>query len=353
MKQVAQFKAGTIYEYTIENAYLKVTALNFGATITAIYFKDGSSTCENMVASFHNILDYEKHGEPYLNAIVGPVAGRIAYGSYMQQDHLQHLSINNGLHHLHGGIHGISKKLFTIKAEAETLHFHLETTHDEDGFPKGVYTYDVTYHLQDNQLVLSYLAVPPATSLMNMTSHLYFNLSGNMKESIRTHHLWIPSTQIVSIHEDGHPYKITDIKPQSAFDFSTPRRIGDNYQLNDAQFAITKAYDTAFLLSQEPIYLYHETSGRRLCIQSDAPCVVMYTANYFDDTLIWQNGKHGYPMCAVALEMQDIPNGVNIKDANTHPFSDPKHPYRQKTIYTFDIDERKKELYGNNQGHCE
>lgn len=338
MKKVAQFKTGPVYEYTIENAYLKVTALNFGATITGIYMKEHPSVCENMVASFQDIMDYEKQSGPYLNAIVGPTAGRIAYGTYMLHDQKQHLSINNGLHHLHGGSSGISKKHFTVTMETDALHFHLETTHDEDGFQKGIYVYDITYRLQDNQLIVSYLGIPPTTSLMNMTSHLYFNLSGNMKESIQTHELCIPSTQIVSIHEDGHPYKIKNIKKASAYDFSTLRNIGDNYEIGDTQFAYTKAYDTPFLLKNEAILLYHKSSKRRLRIQSNAPCVVMYTANYFDDALIWQNGTHGYPMCAVALETQDIPNGVNIKDANAHPFADPQHPYQQTTTYTFKSD---------------
>lgn len=351
MKQVAVFKTGPVYEYTIENEVLKLTALNFGATITGIYIKEDQHF-ENMVTSFQDIMDYERQGGPYLNAIVGPVAGRIAYGSYKMNEEKHHLSVNNGLHHLHGGASGISKKNFTVREDGDTLHFHMETTHDEDGFPKGTYTYDVSYRLCGNQLTISYCGIPPVLSLMNMTSHLYFNLSGDMKDSICTHDIYIPSVQKEVIHSDGHPYKIEDIKKGSAFDFSTMRNIGDNYKLNDPEFAYTKAFDTPFLLEKKPILLYHKNSERLLRIQSDSPCVVMYTANYFDEALLWQNGTHGYPMCAVALETQDIANGVNIPHCSAHPFSDKKHPYHQTTTYTFDIKSKRRNNYGNNQRHC-
>ena len=112
MKQVATYQKEPVYEYTIENEVLKVTVLTYGGTISSIYYKEhGSMT--NMVASFLNPQDYIDQGGPYLNALVGPFAGRIAYGRYEDQGTHQ-LSINNGAHHLHGGNHGISRQLFTI-----------------------------------------------------------------------------------------------------------------------------------------------------------------------------------------------------------------------------------------------
>lgn len=337
MKLVANFKAGPVYEYILENEFLKISALNFGASITSIYMKNRDGDGENVVASFQDVMDYERQPDPYLNAIVGPVAGRIAYGTYCMGDTQYKLSINNNLHHLHGGASGISKQHFTVMEEKDRLHFHLETTHEVDGFPKGVYTYDITYQLCENKLVISYIGIPPNTSLLNMTSHLYFNLSGNMKSSIQEHSLWIPSKQKMAIHADGHPYKVETIATDSAFDFSTLRNIGKNYKKGASEFTITRAYDTAFFLEKAPIILYHEDSGRKLSIESDASSVVMYTANYFDNSLLLQPDTSGYPMCAIALETQHIPNGVNIPNCDTHAFADREHPYTQQTTYTFAV----------------
>ena len=67
-------------------------------------------------------------------AVVAPVAGRIAYGSYSMENTVHQLSINNGCHHLHGGTGGISRQLFHVEEEEQALHFHLECRHDMDDF---------------------------------------------------------------------------------------------------------------------------------------------------------------------------------------------------------------------------
>lgn len=111
MKQVASYHEAPVYEYTIENKVLKIHVLNFGGTISGIYFKEDHT---NMVASFLNKQDYIDQGGPYLNALVGPVAGRIAYGKYEINGVTHQLSINNGVHHLHGGESGVSKNYLIL-----------------------------------------------------------------------------------------------------------------------------------------------------------------------------------------------------------------------------------------------
>lgn len=184
-----------------------MTALNFGAVITELKTSDRSGNMENVVAAFPDIMDYERQQGPYLNAVVSPVAGRIAYGSYSMENTVHQLSINNGCHHLHGGTGGISRQLFHVEEEEQALHFHLECRHDMDGFPQGTYRYDIWYRLSGNNLIIEYHGTPPQKSLMNMTSHRYFNLSGNLRESILQHDLRIDSVEKLKIHPDGHPFE--------------------------------------------------------------------------------------------------------------------------------------------------
>ena len=328
---------GELPEYTIENKVLKVTAIAYGASITGIYMKNREGKVENIVASFQDLKDYEEQGGPYLNAIVGPSAGRIAYGRYQMDDQIHQLSRNSPPHHLHGGASGISKKMFTLTQTDTELHFHLETTHEEDGYPAGTYVYDVIYRLQGSDLIMELQATPPAHSLLYMTSHLYFNLSGNMKEDILHHELTLPSHHKAVMHPDGHPYAIEEIPSGSPFDFTQPIQIQKIIDQHPEEFAITKALDTPFLLEKGDVILYHKESGRELRMRSDANSVVVYTANYFDEALIWEQGNHGYPLCAVALEPQELPNGVNIPDTEVHPFADENHPFQQTTTYHFSI----------------
>lgn len=333
--KIAEFSQGAVYAYTIENEYIQLTALNFGATITELKTADRTGSMENVAASFSDILDYERQEGPYLNAVVGPVAGRIAYGRYTMDHSVHQLSINNGCHHLHGGAGGISKQLFTVEVEKQALHFHLECRHAMDGFPQGSYVYDVWYRLSGNTLTIEYLGTPPQKSLMNMTSHLYFNLSGNLQDSVLEHDLRMDSVEKLKIHADGHPYQKERIEAEGAFDFRNLISIRKRYELGHPEFQYTRAYDTPFLLGDKGITLYHAGSGRRLDIITDAPCVVMYSANYFDDALILNSNKRGEAFTALALETQELPNVVNIEGVTERSFFDPLHPYKQQTVYTF------------------
>lgn len=336
---VATFRKEPVYEYTIKNEAITLSALSYGATITGIYTKDKHGVMENIVASYDHIMDYEKQPGPYLNAIVGPVAGRIAYGQYEIDHQPQQLSFNSNQHHLHGGFTGVSRSCFHLIEEdshATRLHFQLVKSHEEDGYPKGLYTYDIIYALENNTMTIDYLCTPVQKTLLNMTTHLYFNLSGDLKEAITTHDLQIPATKKLAIHEDGHPYKVEQIVDGSAFDFKQLCNLQQNIAKGDVEFTYTKGIDTAFLLEKKPIILYHKESGRRLQITTDQQSVVVYTANYFDEALDLNKGKHGYPNCCIALETQDAPNGINIPELSTHQLYDAHHPYHQTTTYTFD-----------------
>lgn len=333
MKQAAVYQKQPVLEYTIENEVLRVTVLNFGGTISGIYFKeDGKET--NMVASYANKQDYIDQGGPYLNALVGPVAGRIAYGRYHLRGPRQ-LSINNGAHHLHGGASGISKKLFTITQVNDTqLRLQLDTSHEEDGYPKGIYHYDIRYTLNEDALCIKYHCTPPAVSLLNMTSHLYFNLNG-MNEDIRHHQLQMASTKKCRIEKECHPSEIYEIKANSAFDFTTLRDIQLNLEKGDPEFQHTIYYDTPFLLDEGNLTLYDPKSHHQLQISTDQSSVVVYTANWFDDKLTFENNSKGKALCCIALETQDVPNGINMRGYQHQQVYDPTHPYTQTTTYRF------------------
>lgn len=326
-----------IKEYVIENDELKVTALNYGAIITGIYTKDKYGMKENVVATFHNIKDYIQKPEPYLNAVIGPTAGRIAYGSYELNGKKQQLSLQ-GYHHLHGGVCGISMKLFDVKKSTNCLHFHLVTSHEEDGYPKGTVVYDVIYKIEGNQLIMDFQATSQKKMPLYMTSHLYFNLSGNLKRDITSQMLYMDALKRGKIAKEGHPYKIVNIKKDSTFDFTKPKYLYDVLNKDEEEYTYTKGLDMPFLLTDGVIEMYDEQSGRHLNIETTAPSVVVYSANFFDNTLILNNGKKAEPYLALAIEPQEIPNGLNLDGIHTSVIHDDQHPFLQKTIYTFTTD---------------
>lgn len=324
-----------LIEYTIDNGMIRLSALNYGACITGIYVADREGTRENIVARFADREDFVKQGGPYLNAAVGPYAGRVAYGTYRDKDGEHHLSINNGKHHLHGGMSGISMQYFQVRRESDALHFHLKTSHEADGYPQGTYVYDIEYRLIKDQLIITLHAQPPKRSLLSMTNHLYFNLAGEGKESICSHELRLDSTKRGRIHADGHPDAIIDIPQYDPYDFHTQVKIKDRYDANNAELAITDGYDTPFLLGKDGVTLYHAQSGRTMEITTDAAAIVVYSANGFDENLCFNRGMKGYPHAFLALELQSFPNTVNLLGDHDACFFEPKRPFHQTTAYRF------------------
>ncbi len=325
-------KTNQLKEYTIDNGIIKLRALNYGACITGIEVCDRNGKRENVVASFADQHDFVNNSGPYLNAAVGPYAGRVAYGTYVMENEIKHLSINAGKHHLHGGNSGISMQYFTVQEARNALHFHLETTHEKDGYPKGLYDYDIEYRLEADTLCITLHATPPAKSLLSMTNHLYFNLSGDDQENIMRHQLRIGAHQRGRIHADGHPCEITQ---DDAYDFRSLSFLEDRFAIDDPERRLTNGYDTPFLLDGSGITLWHESSGRCMDITSDAAAAVVYSANAFDESLCFEHGKKGSPYSYLAIELQRMPNEINLKQDHTAYFFTPDYPFHQETHYRF------------------
>ncbi len=326
-----------IHEYSLKNDYIELKVIDFGATVTELKTKDKDGQFENIIASFDEPKDYIEQPGPYLNAIVAPVAGRIANGHYELDGVDYHLSINNGVNHLHGGETGVSKQVFDVKEEENQLIMTLRTVHSADGFVEGEFSYQVIYSIDGSKLKIDYLGVPPKKSILNMTTHLYFNLSGDLKRSIESQELCIPTQTKLKIHDDGYPYVEEPIQKESAFDFNHLSQIGDRISKGNPEFALTKALDTPFKLENGFLELRDPLSKRKMVMTTDAPSVVVYTANYFDDALLLNGGKKGYELCSIALETEDVPNGINIYKSQNYNVYTPANPYKQTTVYEFSV----------------
>lgn len=310
--------------YIIKNEKLEVHILSYGGTIEKILCQDKDGHVENVVLTYHNKEDYINVPGPYLNALVGPTAGRVAYGKYGQRQ----LSCNNGVNHLHGGFEGISFDEFTMEQESENkLVARLTKTHEKDGY-HGQFDYQIIYLLEDDKLILMYDISCSEPNLLYLTSHLYFNLSGNLKSDIRSEVLKSNFQQMMFVDETSAPSQIVKIEKNSCFDFSEGKCLGDVLNEKHSQFAYTRGIDHPFFVNGT-IILEDPTSGRVLEIESDAPCAVIYSANFIDETMTFENQVKGKLGVGLAIELQDYPNGVNfgLNHERTH--------YTQKTSYRF------------------
>ena len=327
-----------INAYTFDNDQLKATILDFGATVHELCVKEADGTWTHMAASYQKMSDYFDQGGPYLNAIVGPVAGRIGYGTYYLDGNVQKLSINNGANHLHGGATGVSKQFFNVEFLKDGrcgVACTLKASHAIDGF-KGTFDYTIYYIIENNTLTIEYKCVPTNKTLLNMTNHLYFNLSGSTKECVMDNHvLQFACDNKLKLHKDGQPFKVEPIVKDGPFDFNNGANLKENFEKGSDEFAISVAFDTPFLLKDGIIKLKHVPTGNTLTINTDQKAVVAYSACWFDENLTFHDGTIGYKYNSIALETQDAPNGINIDEYEHNQIFSPEHLYTQKTSYTF------------------
>jgi len=308
---------------------------NFGGIVTAIRIPDNKKEPGDVVLGFDNLEDYL--GEHlYFGAIVGRYANRINKGLFTLEGKEYTLVQNNGPNHLHGGLKGFDKVLWTAATEktldSVTLKLGYVSEDMEEGYP-GNLMVEVEYSLNDqNELLISYRATTDKTTHVNLTNHSYFNLN-NCRGDVLGHELMIDAGIVTELTEHAIPTgKLADVEG-TCFDFRSAKPIGQDIADTEPGYDINyvvNGYDGEL---RRIATLYHESTGRLMDVLTTQPGVQLYTANYVDgikgkEGIVY--GKHS----AVCLETQhfpDTPNQQSFPSTVIHPGDE----YLQVTIYRF------------------
>lgn len=311
-------KNNEIYEYTLKNNNgMRVNILNLGGIITGIYIPDKNGVVENVVVGWKNHEEY-KDDNGCTGAIVGRTAGRIADGKITISGTSYDITKNSGKNTLHGGNIGFNKKVWnasTFESE-EKVVLVLETLSEdgEEGYP-GKVNVSVRYSLNnENELSIEYCGTSDKDTLLNMTNHTYFNLSGDLKRSVLDQVLTIKGSNIGGLREDGAlSGEVIDIKG-TEFDFNSPKEIGRDINGEHKQLKLGNGYDHPWILdkgNQVKAKLEDRESGRSMEVYTDREAVVVYTTNYpVDNKELYCGGflKEKYGIC---FETQSMPIGEN------------------------------------------
>lgn len=338
-----EVKGQTVYEYTLKNNNgIEITCLNYGCVISRILTPDKEQNFENIVLGFENTEDYEINA-PYFGAVVGRVAGRIKNAKFELEGKEFILEKNNNGNHLHGGLKGFSHVVWEstiIENEEEVgVQFSYISPDGEEGYP-GTVDIKVTYTLNNNnEFLISYEANSDKTTLLNLTNHTYFNLSGNVKRDISQHELKIDSDSFLELNEQILPTgELLDVTG-TVFDFREGRKIKEGLLSNHVQNKLAgNGYDHPFLLKSHhnhEIILRDEESGRKVVIETDEPGVVLYTGNHLTEGVNINGGKLRKYL-GLCLETQGLPDAIH----HTHfPSYILKHDqlFTSKTMYTFGV----------------
>lgn len=330
-----------VQAFTLKNDQgLSVTCLDYGCIITEILAPDRNGAQENVVLGFDN-LDGYLADQTYQGAIVGRIAGRIRGGEFELNGKTYSLDKNENTNHIHGGVKGFSKVVWDSTIIKEENHVGVEFKYvskdGEGGYP-GTVEMTVTYSLNnENEFLISAVGVPDADTLLNITNHAYFNLSGDTKRDILDHELSIKSSSFLELDQEflptGEPLDVAD----TVFDFRKGQKIADGPNSKDEQIALVgQGYDHPFLLDENLVTLYDEASGRLLKVETNQPAVVVYTSNTMEG--FEMRGVKARPYLGVCLETQAPPDAIHHPNFPSTIVKKGEE-YHWETKYTFSRDQ--------------
>ena len=330
-----------VYLYTIENGNgMKAEIINYGGTVVSLYVPDRDGRLTDVVLGCDNLENY--NNSPYFGAIIGRHANRIENAVFELNGREYRLAKNDGNNHLHGGIKGFDKVVWDVTGHSgNTLKLHYLSRDGEEGYP-GNLDVTVTYTItDDNGLHIDYKAQEDADTMVNLTNHSYFNLSGHSAGDILKHQLkinadkftvnneeCIPTGEIISV--EGTPLDFRDFKPVE------PGLMSDNIHIKCGN-----GYDHNFVLNisgEEPGFaaeLFDPASQRRMKVYTTKPGVQFYSGNYLTDQIIGKGGVRYNKWSGLCLETQFFPNAMKHKHFPS-PVLKAGELYHHVTIYKFE-----------------
>ncbi|GHT53594.1 aldose 1-epimerase [Bacteroidia bacterium] len=336
----------TTHLYTMKNANgMEVCVTNIGGRVVSIWVPDKSGNFRDVVLGFDNIQPYASLKTNF-GAIIGRYGNRIAGGKMTLSNRATYrLNQNNGKNTLHGGLHGFHTRYFDIEQpDSVTLICKYLSKNNEEGFP-GDMLVTVTYSLSnDNALNMDYTAETNQSTVVNLTNHSYFNLSGDANNTILDHTLFVDADNYTPTNDELIPTGVITKIKDTPLDFTTPKAIGA--QINDTTFEAIKfgkGYDHNFVLNKPgdinkvAAKLVSPATGIAVKVYTTEPGLQVYTGNFLDGTDIGKKGIAYNYRTAICLETQHFPNSPNIPAFPTTELY-PDSVYQTKTIYKFSVE---------------
>ena len=331
--------------YTLRNAHgMAARITNYGGIVVSLTAPDRDHKFADVALGYNDLESYMKPPFPYFGAIIGRYGNRIAKGRFTLNGVEYKLAVNNGENHLHGGIKGFDKMVWTAQqsrtAAGPALALTYVSKDGEEGYPGNLRVRVVYTLTNNNELKIDYTASTDKDTVTNLTHHSYFNLAGEGNGDILAHRLVLKADRFVPTDEGAIPTGQLRNVANTPFDFSTAHAIGE--RINDEsneQIKFGKGYDHTWVINgragllRQAAVVYEPTSGRVMEVWTTEPGVQFYTGNYLDGV----TGKSGKPYprrSGFCLETQHYPDSPNQPNFPTTTLRKGRI-YRSTTIYRF------------------
>ena len=329
--------------YTLTNSHgVEVRAMNYGGIIVSIRVPDRKGELADIVLGHETSEGYIPN-PPFLGAIVGRYANRIANGTFTLDGKKYDLPKNDGPNTLHGGIDKTFNKVVwtdeALKGKTGVAFTYLSKD-GEEGFP-GNLKVIVTYTLTDeNALVIHYEATTDKATPINLSQHSYFNLAGEGSGDILSHEIMLNADRFTPVDKTLIPTGELRSVKGTPFDFTTSAKIGTRIDDTYDQMVLGHGYDHNFILNRKgdgltlAARVYEPTRGRVMEVSTTQPAVQFYTGNFLDGTV---TGKHGHVYKrrnGFCLETQHYPDSPNHPDFPTTILK-PGETFHSETVFKF------------------
>lgn len=328
--------------FTLSNeAGLEIKAISFGAIITSIRVPDRSGALADVALGFDSLDGYLKE-HPFFGAVVGRYGNRIGKASFTLDGRTYKLAANNGPNHLHGGVRGFDKYVWTAEVlkGATGVAFTRTSPDGEEGYP-GTVQARVGYVLSAaNELSIEYRATTDKATPLNLTQHTYFNLAGHSAGSIVDHELTIAADRYTPVDSTLIPTGEVAPVAGTPLDFRQPTRIGARIDDPHQQIKFGLGYDHNWVINRQGDALqlaarvYEPKSGRTLEVQTTEPGVQFYTGNFLDGTLKGKGGAVYNRRNGLCLETQHYPDSPN-QPGFPSTIVKPGQTYQSTTVWKF------------------
>lgn len=326
--------------YALANAKgMRVEIITYGGIVRSLEVPDRSGRMADVVLGFDS-LDGYLNEHPYFGALIGRYGNRIAKARFTLEGKEYKLAANNGPNSLHGGLKGFDKRVWTVKDHGGGDNAHLTLNYlskdGEEGYP-GNLDVTVTYTLtDDNELKIDYAAATDKTTVLNLTNHSYFNLSG--AENILDHELKINASDFTPVDAGLIPAGKPAPVAGTPFDFRDSTKIGARINDKHEQIERGKGYDHNFVLDgmgmRVAAEVYDPKTGRAIEVRTDQPGVQFYSGNFLDGTIKGKGGRVYGHRSGFCLETQHFPDSPNQPSFPTTTLL-PGQKYETTTVYKF------------------
>ena len=326
--------------YTLASAAISVRIMTLGARVVSILTPDKHGAMADVVLGAPTAAAYLQGKNAYFGAIVGRYGNRIAGGKFTIEDQPYQITLAKGMKNaLHGGAVGFDWRVWTARPLADGVEMTLVSPDGDQGFP-GTLTAHVTYTLQGNALVLHFRSTTSKATVVNLTSHSYFNLAGEGEGLITDEIVTINADHFVPTDAESIP--TGEIAPVAGtpFDLRQPTRIGADIDAPNQQLQFAGGYDHCWVLNgpvgelKLAARVEDPRSGRVLTVTTTEPGVQFYTGNFLDGSRVGPSGRPYLRRSGLCLETQHLPDSPNHPNFPSTELR-PGEERRSQTIFTF------------------